>query len=173
MKDVNNQLGSEGGPWTLGPGYVLDMYKNTKLYLNDGRVIIHILQQVCIIENDSKLGFFNLLASLQQNLIHTKLSQEIISCIKKGLVFIKEKFPNVKPSAKINYHLGALPALISLIFGLTYVNQMPQVAITFSNNYSTMSMTLCQVMGPVWGRSGGFEYMKRNNADALPEESGS
>lgn len=107
MKDVNNQLGSEGGPWTLGPGYVLDMYKNTKLYLNDGRVIIHILQQVCIIENDSKLGFFNLLASLQQNLIHTKLSQEIISCIKKRPGIYKREISKCKTKCKDKLSFGS------------------------------------------------------------------
>lgn len=31
---------------------------------------------------------------------------------------MKEKFPNVKPSAKINDQLGALPDLIFLVFGL-------------------------------------------------------
>ena len=42
VEDINNQLGSEGSPMTLGPGHALDMYKNTNLYLNDGRFTIHI-----------------------------------------------------------------------------------------------------------------------------------
>ena len=33
VKDINNQLGSEGSPSTLGPGHALDMYKNANLYL--------------------------------------------------------------------------------------------------------------------------------------------
>lgn len=48
---------------------------------------------------------------------------------------MKEKFPNVKPSAKINDQLGALPDLIFLVFGLMYTQTTRGVTITFSNYY--------------------------------------